>query len=185
MRIQDSIAKALREYGRQVVLESKRNLNDYNKGDSDLFNSIRSNVNREGNSIVLTFTMPDYWTYVNYGVKGVGGVKADGTAWQVKAVDNNMYSYKTKGPSIAVLDAWASRKGITPNSLGTTPVSRDSMLYAISKSVMHKGVQTTNFFTDALTYQLEDMDDDLEKVVASSIADSLRGKLKSNRLRIN
>tara|TARA_R110002049_G_scaffold33910_2_gene111273 strand:+ start:1471 stop:2028 length:558 start_codon:yes stop_codon:yes gene_type:complete len=185
MRLNDSISEALRKYGRKVILESRKNLNDYKKGDSDLFNSIRSNVNREGNSMVLTFTLPDYWTYVNYGVKGIGGTKADGTSWQVKNVTNSPYAYKDKGPSIAVLDAWASRKGITPDGFGATPSSRESMLYAISKSVLHTGVQTTNFFTDALTYQLEDMENDLEIVVANSLADVLKGKLTNNRLRIN
>ena len=70
------------ELGRKVLRDARFNLKRVKKANSNLYKNI--SFKTEKNSIV--FTLPDYWEFVDAGVKGVGGSKADGSKWKTKKV---------------------------------------------------------------------------------------------------
>ena len=135
---------SLDELGRKIVRDARLNLKRVKKGKSNLYRNIRFKTDK--NSIV--FTLPDYWEYVDAGVKGVGGTKADGSRWKTKKVTNSKFKYRDKMPPLMAFNGWTIKKRIAPRSKSGQFTSRKSLLFAISKSVYHTGIATTDFFTE-------------------------------------
>jgi len=142
------LEKYLNEFGKSVVKQSRTRLSKSKKNDSKkLYNSLSYDLNVSKNSFSLSFNMEDYGTFIDKGVKGVGGTKANGERWEQKKVTNNSYKYKTRKPPIKALDKWSVRKGIAPRDKNGKFLSRKSVLFAISNSIFHTGLETTNFFS--------------------------------------
>jgi hypothetical protein len=135
---------SLDELGRKITRDAKLNLKRVKKGNSNLYKNLKYKVDR--NSIV--FTLPEYWEYVDSGVKGVGGSKADGTNWKTKKVTNSKFKYRSKKPPFMAFNGWSIKKKIAPRSKGGQFQSRKSILHAIATSVYHTGIATTDFFTE-------------------------------------
>ena len=135
---------ALDELGRKIARDAKLNLKRVKKGNSNLYKNLKYKVNKES----ITFTLPDYWEYVDAGVKGVGGSKADGSRWKTKKVTNSKFKYRDKMPPLMAFNGWTIKKRIAPRSKGGQFTSRKSLLFAISKSVYHTGIATTDFFSE-------------------------------------
>ena len=135
---------ALDELGRKITRDARLNLKRVKKGNSNLYKSLKYKVDKNS----ITFTLPEYWEYVDAGVKGVGGSKADGTNWKVKKVTNSKFKYRDKMPPLMAFNGWTIKKRIAPRSKGGQFTSRKSLLFAISKSVYHTGIATTDFFTE-------------------------------------
>jgi|TARA_R110002153_G_scaffold8804_4_gene37316 hypothetical protein len=135
---------ALDELGRKITRDARFNLKRVKKGNSNLYKSLKYKVDKNS----ITFTLPEYWEYVDAGVKGVGGSKADGTNWKVKKVTNSKFKYRDKMPPLMAFNGWTIKKRIAPRSKGGQFTSRKSLLFAISKSVYHTGIATTDFFTE-------------------------------------
>ena len=132
------------ELGRKITRDARLNLKRVKKGNSSLYKNLKYKT--EKNSIV--FTLPDYWEYVDAGVKGVGGSKADGSRWKTKKVTNSKFKYRDKMPPLMAFNGWTIKKRIAPRSKSGQFTSRKSLLFAISKSVYHTGIATTDFFTE-------------------------------------
>ena len=132
------------ELGRKIVRDARLNLKRVKKGNSNLYKSMKFKT--EKNSIV--FTLPDYWEYVDAGVKGVGGTKADGSSWKTKKVTNSKFKYRSKKPPFMAFNGWSIKKKIAPRSKGGQFQSRKSILFAIANSVYHTGIATTDFFSE-------------------------------------
>lgn len=135
---------SLDELGRKIVRDARLNLKRVKKGNSNLYKSMKFKTDK--NSIL--FTLPDYWEYVDAGVKGVGGTKADGSRWKTKKVTNSKFKYRDKMPPLMAFNGWTIKKRIAPRSKGGQFTSRKSLLFAISKSVYHTGIATTDFFSE-------------------------------------
>ena len=158
---------ALDRFAEQVVGKSKSNLKRAKKKASGgLIDSINSDLKVHKNSFSLSFEMEDYWEFVDYGVKGVGGKKADGTGWKKKRVTNSKFKYKKKKPPIMAFNGWTIRKGIAPRSKGGQFTKRRGLLFAIATSVFHTGLETTSFFTRPFEKEYRELPDELIEAYA-------------------
>ena len=92
----DNIKKIFNTLGGNVVKQARANLKKKKKGGSNLSKNLSYKV--KGNSV--EFTLADYWEFVDAGVKGVGGKRADkkvkgkkvtGKPWKLKKVRNNKF----------------------------------------------------------------------------------------------
>ena len=167
--------QALNRFGIKVVNKSKGNLKrKKKKASGKLINSIDYKAKVSKNSFELSFEMEDYWTFVDYGVKGVGGTKADGSSWNRKKVTNSKYKYKKKKPPIMAFNGWTIRKGIAPRSKGGQFTKRRGLLFAIATSVFHTGLETTSFFTKPFEKEFKRLPDELVKAYALEVEDLLK-----------
>ena len=158
---------ALKRFAEQVVGKSKRNLKVKKKqASSKLLNSIDSDLKVHQNSFSLSFEMEDYWAYVDYGVKGVGGKKADGSNWKKKRVTSSKFKYRKKKPPIMAFNGWTIRKGIAPRSSGGQFTKRRGLLFAIATSVFHTGLEETKFFTKPFDFEYKQLPDELIEAYA-------------------
>ena len=144
---------ALDELGRKILRDARFNLKRVKKGNSSLYKSMKFKT--EKNSIV--FTLPDYWEYVDAGVKGVGGTKADGSRWKTKKVTNSKFKYRDKMPPLMAFNGWSIKKKIAP----------------ISKSVYHTGIATTDFFSEPVETNVNKMAENIAESLANELIDNI------------
>ena len=157
------------ELGRKITRDAKLNLKRVKKGNSSLYKNLKYKT--EKNSIV--FTLPDYWEYVDAGVKGVGGNKADGSRWKTKKVTNSKFKYRDKMPPLMAFNGWTIKKRIAPRSKSGQFTSRKSLLFAISKSVYHTGIATTDFFTEPVDTNIKNMSDKIAESLFDEVFDNI------------
>lgn len=143
-----SVQSVLNSFGKGVVQQSRSNLSKKKKKDTGgLYDSIKYDLKVSKNSFQLSFSMLSYGTYVDKGVKGVGGTKADGSSWKTKIVTNSPFKYTNKKPPTKALDGWVLRKGFVGRNAKGQMQSRTSAKFAVATSIFHTGIETTNFFT--------------------------------------
>lgn len=171
----DETLGALKQFGDSVETQAKNNLKSKNKlASKRLHDSIDYYVNVSPNSFQLTFEMQDYWEFVDYGVKGVGGNKADGSKWKKKRVTNSKFKYKTKRPPIfPQLNSWSITKGVAPRDKKGKFLKRKGLLHAISTSIFHTGLETTSFFTKPFEKEFKELPDELIEAYGLDVDDFL------------
>jgi len=176
--------KELRKFGRKVVNESKKNLKKNKVTDSNLAKSMKYSVKTKDDKTSLVFKMNDYWEYVDAGVRGVGGTKADGTKWKLKKVTTNKFKYRNKMPPASAFSSWVVRKGIAPRNAKGQFTTRKSMMFAIAKSVYHTGLKTTNFFTDAFYDKIDTITDELGDAMVIELEDAIVNSISNDNITI-
>lgn len=174
----DNIKKIFNKLGSKVVIQAKANLKKKKKGGGELDKTLSYKLS--GNTI--EFTLADYWEFVDAGVKGKGGTKANGKAWKLKKVTNNKFKYRDKKPPFMAFNGWTIRKGIAPRDAKGKFTSRKSLLYAIANSVYHTGIETTHFFTDALDNEVLKLGDEIGEAFALDLIDGMN--IKSDNVTI-
>lgn len=177
--MQTNVQKLLDRFGGEVVKGAQTELKKQKKDASGALSkslSYESKANK--NSFSLDIYMEEYGIYVDQGVKGVGGTKADGTRWRKKLVFGSKFKYKKLKPPIMAFNGWTIRKGIAPRSSGGQFQKRRGLLYAIAKSVYHTGIETTHFFTKPFEDNYKDLPDDLIEAYALDVEDLLEFSLK-------
>ena len=128
--------KSLDTFRKYVIQQAKSNLSKSKKNSSKkLYNSINGVSKVNPNSISLYFEMLDYGVYQD---KGVSGKK--------KKYDTP-YSYKSKMPPTKNLDKWIVKKGIAPRDKNGNFISRQSLKFAIARSIFINGIKPSLFFT--------------------------------------
>ena len=173
------VKKALDKFGKSVVKQSRTQLTKKKKNASKaLYNSIGYDLNVSKNSFEFSFEMEDYGKFVDKGVKGVGGTKADGSKWKKKKVTNSSFKYKNKRPPASVFNNWTVRKGIAPRSSGGQFTSRKGLQFAIANSVFHTGLETTNFFSRPFEVAFKQLPNDLVKAFGLDLDKLLEISLK-------
>ena len=156
------IEDALNKFGKSVVKQSRTQLSKKKKNASkSLYDSIAYSLKVSKNSFELSFEMEDYGKFIDKGVKGVGGTRADGTKWEVKKVANNKYKYKDKRPPASAFNQWVVRRGIAPRNKSGQFTTRKGLMFAIANSVYHTGLETTDFFTRPFEVAFDKLPDEL------------------------
>tara|TARA_B110000881_G_C18213932_1_gene335642 strand:- start:39 stop:581 length:543 start_codon:yes stop_codon:yes gene_type:complete len=176
--------KELRKFGRKVVSESKKNLKKNKVKDSNLAKSMKYSVKTKEGKTYLVFKMNEYWEYVDAGVRGVGGTKADGTKWKTKSVTNSKFKYRNKMPPASAFSSWVVRKGIAPRNKKGQFTTRKSMMFAIAKSVYHTGLKTTNFFTEAFYDKIDTLVNDLEDAAVIELENAIVNSISNDNVTI-
>ena len=135
-----------------VVSESKRNLNSSGHNNtSNLKNSIKGEIVSENDYTIVAFKMNDYGYYQDQGVKGKSSsAKAPNSPFQF---GSGKSKGKGKGITKSILE-WVQakrfqfrvRKGIDKGKAGTL-MSYQQTAYLISRSIFHKGIKPSLFFT--------------------------------------
>lgn len=156
------VKKALDSFGNKVVTGARKELKRQDKNASNrLSDSLDFNVRVSKNSFQFDLLMEEYGEFIDKGVHGVGGTKADGTKWKKKKVVGSKFRYKTKRPPTQAFNGWTIRRGIAPRSAGGQFTSRKGLLQAISISVFHTGLETTNFLTKPFNKAFQSFPEDV------------------------
>lgn len=166
---------SLNDFARSVIKQSRANLKRMGKNASSaLSKSLGYDLRVHRQSFSLSMLMEDYGEFVDKGVKGIGGTKADGTVWKKKRVTNALYKYTNKRPPHTAFNGWTIRKGIAPRSKGGQFTTRRSLLYALATSVYHTGLETTNFFSLPFAKEFKKLPDELVDAFALDLQEFIK-----------
>ena len=163
-----TISGVLQDFGNKLQDDLRRSLQQKitTVTPKTLEQSIVFDIKFLGSSYSFKLKMEDYWKFVDEGVQGIGGVKADGTAW----IPNNTSSqfrfgtgnFKGTGAQFKEsTDKWANNNGFNP--------------FALRKSIFHRGTRATNFYSEVVDQKLiDDLVKDLERVGGREIEISIK-----------
>ena len=166
------IKKVLTAFGKDVVEQAKKNIKTSKiSSKGHLYNGMKYKSKINNSSVEVVITIADYWEYMDYGVEGVGGKKADGTNWVKRKVTNNKFKYRTKTPPPSVFSRITSDRGGQ---------------FAIAKSVFHRGLKTTSFFTDPFDAEVDELEAKLIQASYDGIEKGLtQTVINNNNITIN
>ena len=161
------------EFASTVVKLAKRNARK-KKASGSLQRSISYNLHESENSMELDFKMNSYGKYIDAGVDGKK-VKYGSRKFGLPT-----YSYKDKMPPTKKLDKWVVRKNLKGirDDKGRFK-NRQSLLFAISKSIFRRGFKPTYFFTQAFEQEYKKLPTDFLDAYSLDVLDFLKQTTKT------
>ena len=170
-----NVEKELIAFGKRVNDKARKILKQKDKNTSGaLSKSLGFEVKQMPNSIRFALLWEDYGEYIDKGVKGVGGAKADGTKWKKKRVFNSSYKYKNKRPPKDAFNGWTIQRGIAPRDKKGRFLKRNSLLYAIANSVYHTGLETTHFMTTPFSQEFPKLPNEITEAYGLDVENTLK-----------
>ena len=153
-----NVEKELKNFAKYVVTRSRMNLRSSDKNSSGkLAKSLDSDVKVSKNSFQLSFMMEDYGVFQDKGVRGKSS--------SAKA-PNSPFRFGTgtgkKGGLSEGINKWVKRKRFQFKDRKSGKfLSYDSTAFLISRSIYHKGIAPSMFFTKPFEKAFKNLDKDL------------------------
>jgi hypothetical protein len=164
------VLQVIVKFADSVTKNAKGNINKQGIGASDNLSAsiVPLPIVVDGNNYTLEIEWADYGKYVDQGLIGTeSGDRAQGSPFQIGR--NAPFAKR------ANIRKWITDKPINPGGRrGQRLPTRESLSYAITKSVNRKGTKRTLFFSDALTPAMqkaliEDVAEALGKTISISM----------------
>ena len=166
-----NINKALNDFGKYVVQQSKSNLTKDQKGGGDLYNSISYEIETEKDLFILDFLMEDYAKFVDEGVSGANPslVTSQKTGRiGIQKAPYSKFKYTSKKPPLDMLVAWAKKNNVRfrvkkgQKGGGQFKAgSYQSMGFWLQKSIYAQGLKPNYFFTKPFEKGLTNLGNEL------------------------
>jgi hypothetical protein len=140
----DKVNKTIQMFRDYVIKEAKDNLTrSGHNNTSSLSNSIKGEVVTENQYSIVGFTMNDYGTFVDLGVKGkTSSNKAPNSPYKFGSGSGQ------KGGLTQGINKWVKQKGFQFRDRKSGRfLSYDSTAYLITRSIFNKGIKPSLFFT--------------------------------------
>lgn len=165
----ESIADVLQRFGNDIQKDLTTNLDKKKINDSfNLRQSIQFDVTFLGVGYTFELRMNKYGDFIDQGIEGVGGKKADGSQWNKLSIDSP-FRFKRKKPPVRELEGWAYRRRVNP--------------FAIRESIFHKGLKPNDFYSEIVTEQrINKLAEDLAQAGAKELMISIKNAFDENEL---
>ena len=137
----DSVIKKFRDY---VIQQSRSNLTKGGKNVSkDLYNSLKGEIVTDNGFTIVGFKMDDYGAFQDQGVKGkTSSLKAPNSPFKFGSGTG------AKGGLTQGIDKWVRARGFQFRDKKSGKfLSYQSTAYLITRSIFHKGIKPSLFFT--------------------------------------
>ena len=138
------VEKTIKRFRDYVIQQSRSNLSKSGKNNSkELYNSLKGEVVTENGYTIVGFQMADYGTFVDLGVKGkTSSNKAPNSPYKFGSGTGK------KGGLTKGINQWVKQKGFQFRDKKSGKfLSYDSTAYLITRSIFHKGIKPSLFFT--------------------------------------
>ena len=169
---------AMNAFGDKIVADAKQNLKNRDKVDTGKLEKsvVNNGVKFMRRSMSLNISMSEYGSFVDKGVRGVGGVRMTtskfkrtnnkGKLWKQNG-GNSPFSFK-KGikPSVKHFVDWSNKRGISP--------------YAVREAVYHQGIKPSNFLRDAVADNIKLAPKEISEAFALDVNSTLKQIIKEN-----
>ena len=138
------VEKVITKFRDYVIQQSRSNLTKGGKNSSkELYNSLKGEVVTENGFTIVGFQMADYGSFVDLGVKGkTSSNKAPNSPFKFGSGTGK------KGGLTKGINQWVKQKGFQFRDRKSGKfLSYDSTAYLITRSIFHKGIKPSLFFT--------------------------------------
>lgn len=160
--------EALNKFAKYVIQQSRANLTKQKKNASkNLYNSLGYDLTVSPNSFSLEFYMADYGAFIDEGVRGSKSVYPE------SAQSRFEFSGRFKMIPTSALDKWAVTRGIAPRDEKGRFIDRQSLKFALAKSIYEKGIKASLFFTKPFEKAFTNLPIDVVEAFALDIDDLL------------
>ena len=166
----DNLKSALEKYRDLVIKDAKQELaRQKKKNTGGLYDKIiGQEVKIYPNSLEFNIEMPYYATFVDKGVSGT------------EKKYNTPYKYTDKMPPTRVFDKWIIKKGIAPRTGGGQFRSRESIKFAIAKTIYKRGIKPSLFFTKPFQKYFKDVPQEITDAFGLDVANFMSFIIKQN-----
>ena len=153
-----NVEKELKNFAKYVVTKARMNLRSSDKNSSGgLSKSLDSDVKVSKNSFQLAFMMEEYGVYQDKGVRGKSSSSK---------APNSPFKFGTgtgrKGGLTEGINKWVKRKRFQFRDKKSGKfLSYDSTAFLISRSIYHKGIAPSLFFTKPFEKAFKGLNKDL------------------------
>lgn len=157
-------------FGKRVIKQARTNLTKKKtNATKELYNSMRyeTKVFKSG-ALEFDFFMADYGKFIDEGVQGVGGTKANGERWKVKK-STGRFKYRDKKPPAKAFDKWLTIKGKGVRDAKGRFIPRKSARFAVANAVYHQGIEQTDFFRRSFELAYQKLPDDIARAYANDL----------------
>lgn len=172
----EKVNKTIQMFRDYVIREAKDNLKRSNHNNtSSLSNSVDGEIITEGGYTIVGFKMNDYGTFVDLGVKGkTSSDKAPNSPYKFGSGSG------AKGGLTKGINQWVRQKGFQFRDRKSGRfLSYDSTAYLITRSIFHKGIKPSLFFTKPFEAGYKKyITEDLIKGFALDVEDLMKTSLK-------
>jgi hypothetical protein len=174
----DNLKQALDDFTNNIVKDAKANLESTGKVDTGkLKNSIVSQGAKVSkNSIQINLVMSKYGAFVDKGVRGVGGVRKQTSAFKRTNNKGKLWKQKGKGspysfkegikPSVKHFIEWSNKRGLSP--------------YAVRESVYHQGIEPNKFLEKAVSKNISQLSKVITDAFALDVESTVNYLIKEN-----
>jgi hypothetical protein len=137
------VEKTIKRFRDYVIQQSRSNLSKTGHNNTkELYNSLKGEIVTENNFTIVGFQMADYGTFVDLGVKGkTSSLKAPNSPYKFGSGTGK------KGGLSKGINQWVKQKGFQFRNKQGKFLSYDSTAYLITRSIFHKGIKPSLFFT--------------------------------------
>jgi len=174
----ENLKEQLDDFANQIVKDAVNNLESSGKVDTGkLKNSVKNDGTKiSKNSVEIRLRLLPYGAFVDKGVRGVGGVRKQtsafkrtnnkGKLWKQKG-GNSPYSFKEgRKPSVKHFIDWSNKRGLSP--------------YAVRESVYHQGIEPNRFLEKAVNKNLPFLNAKIVEAFGLDVQNTLNTIIKSN-----
>lgn len=137
----ETVIKKFRDY---VIQQARSNLSKSKHNNTkSLYNSLKGEIVTDNNFTIVGFKMDDYGTFVDLGVKGkTSSNKAPNSPYKFGSGTGK------KGGLTKGINQWVRQKGFQFRDRKSGKfLSYESTAYLITRSIFHKGIKPSLFFT--------------------------------------
>ena len=173
----DNLQRFLNSFGKNVIKQSRASLARNKKNVSkELYNSLRFEVEEDGENFTVKFFMLGYGTFVDKGVSGNKTIQQY-KSWTGKT-QASPFKYTNKMPPPSMLDKWIVKKGLAPREKGGQFTARKSLQFLIARKIKLHGIKSISFFQRPLGLALETFGKDLLESVGKDLTATIDGVTK-------
>ena len=137
------VEKVITKFRDYVIQQSRSNLSKTGHNNTkELYNSLKGEIVTDKGFTIVGFQMADYGTFVDLGVKGkTSSTKAPDSPYQFGSGTGR------KGGLTQGINKWVKQKGFQFRDKKGKFLSYESTAYLITRSIFHKGIKPSLFFT--------------------------------------
>ena len=167
------VQEVLDQFGKDVVAQAKKNLDKKDTG--ALEKSIGYTSKESKNSFEFSIEMEAYGNFVDKGVKGVtSSAKAPTSPFKFGTGTGK------KGGLRQAIDGWVRRKKFQFRKPNGQFMSYESTALLVTRSIWHKGLETTNFLTNAFNKEFAELPDEIIEACGLNGDTFLTSSLRNN-----
>ena len=171
-----NVEKELKNFAKYVVTKARINLRGSDKNSSGkLAKSLDSDVKVSKNSFQLAFMMEDYGVFQDKGVRGKSSsAKAPNSPFKFGSGTGK------KGGLSEGINKWVKRKRFQFRDKKSGKfLSYDSTAFLISRSIYHKGIAPSLFFTKPFEKAFKNIDKDLIKAYKLDVEELMKNSINN------
>lgn len=159
----------LSKFAKYVIQQSRSNLTKGKKNNtSELYKSLRYDINEKDDGIYLTIYMSDYGDFVDKGVKGANpGLVKNGK----QKAPNSPFKYTNKKPPQSFIRKWAKDRNFRlRDAKGRFAKGNYNAIgYVLQKFIFAQGIKPSFFFTKPFKQAFKRLPEDIAKAFSTDL----------------